>query len=180
MFIQPIILKGDRIDLHPISLKGLSDFHEYSTCEKFYDHFEFSVFENILESRKYLNKLIDRSKSNKEQFWFIQEKNSKKIIGSFGIHSLNEYRSSAEIGYGISPHYWGNGYFQESANIILNYIFNDLCLHRVVARTSALNQASINGLKKVGFKVEGRMKDYYKKNNGLWFDAILMAKVRNN
>jgi len=178
--INPVVLKGDRVLLQPVSLAGLDDFHEYSMYKEFYNHFEFSEFKSILESTEYLKKMINRSESTKQQFWFIQEIQSKKVIGSFGLHSLDEYRGSVEIGYGLSPIYWGKGYFQESVNVVLDYIFNDLHLHRVVARTSESNQASIKGLEKVGFKIEGLMKDYYKKHNGHWFNAVLMAKLSKN
>ena len=92
----------------------------------------------------------------------------------------DRYRSSVEIGYALSPHYWGKGYFLDSISSILDYIFNNLCLHRVVARTSKLNKSSIVGLERSGFKVEGVMKDYYKKHDGNWFDAVLMAKINKN
>jgi ribosomal-protein-alanine N-acetyltransferase len=178
--IDPVVLKGDRIVLQPVSLAGLDDFHEYSMHKEFYNYFEFPEFKNISESEEYLQKIINRSESSKQQFWFIQEIQSKKVIGSFGVHSLDEYRGSVEIGYGLSPLYWGKGYFQESVNVILEYIFNDLHLHRVVARTFESNQASIKGLEKVGFKTEGVMVDYYKKHNGRWFNAVLMAKLSKN
>jgi [ribosomal protein S5]-alanine N-acetyltransferase len=178
--INPIVLKGDRVMLQPISLAGLDDFHEYSTYKEFYNYFEFSKFKDILESKEYLQKLINRSESRRQQFWFIKENKSKKIIGSFGVHSLDEYRGSVEIGYGLSPCYWGKGYFQEAVNIVLDHIFNDLHLHRVVARTFESNQASIKGLERVGFKTEGVMRDYYKKHNGQRFNAVLMAKLSKN
>ena len=93
--------------LQPVSLAGLDDFHEYSMHKEFYNYFEFPEFKNISESEEYLQKIINRSESSKQQFWFIQEIQSKKVIGSFGVHSLDEYRGSVEIGYGLSPLYWG-------------------------------------------------------------------------
>jgi [ribosomal protein S5]-alanine N-acetyltransferase len=178
--IEPIHLKGQRLVLNPVTLSGLDDFNEYSICQDFYQYLEFPVFEDLNESKKYLQGLIDRSKSKLQQFWFIEEAKSKKIIGSFGVHSLDRHRSSVEIGYGISPYYWGNGYFQESANIIIKYLFNDIGLHRIVARTFKENTASIAGLEKLGFNIEGTMKDYYKKHDGNWFDGVLMAKLNSN
>jgi [ribosomal protein S5]-alanine N-acetyltransferase len=175
--IDPVVLKGERVLLKPVSLNGLDDFHEYSMCKEFYNYMEFPEFKSISESKDYLNKLIIRSESSEQQFWFIEEIQSKKIIGSFGVHSPDEYRGSVEIGYGLSPHYWGKGYFQEAADVILDYIFNNLFFHRVVARTSKSNKASIKGLEKIGFKLEGIMKDYYRKHDGQWFDAVLMAKL---
>ena len=49
-----------------------------------------------------------------------------------------------------------------------------------MVRTFESNQASIKGLEKVGFKTEGVMMDYYKKHNGQWFNAVLMAKLSKN
>jgi len=178
--ITPVVLKGERVLLRPVSIDGLGDFHEYSMCKELYDHFEFSKFKDISESREYLKKMINRSESSKQQFWFIEEIQSKKVIGSFGVHSLDESRGSVEIGYGLSPYYWGRGYFQEAADVMLDHIFNNLLLHRVVARTSKSNKASVRALEKIGFKLEGVMKDYYRKHDGQWFDAVLMAKLSTN
>jgi ribosomal-protein-alanine N-acetyltransferase len=143
--IEPIIFTSKNINLEPVSLSELNDFHEYSICSELYEHLEFSPFKTILETKAYLNKLINRSKSPSAQYWFIRANQYDKVIGSFGVHSLEVIRESVEIGYGISPHYWGNGYFNEAATLVLDYIFSQLDLHRVVARTSTANIASIHG-----------------------------------
>ena len=165
--IEPILLYGDRIVL------------DYSMHEVLYNHFEFQKFKDISESKKYLENLIEKSQESYQQFWFIKELNSQKYIGSFGVHGLNEARDSVEIGYALSPIYWGKGYFQESANIIINYIFNDLYLHRITAITAKDNIASIIGLERLGFEIEGVMSHYYKKHDGNWFDGLLLAKLKD-
>ena len=58
--INPILLKGSCILLQPISIEGLSDFHEYSMCKEFYNHFEFPEFNNISESEVLLICLLLR------------------------------------------------------------------------------------------------------------------------
>jgi ribosomal-protein-alanine N-acetyltransferase len=178
--LEPIILSSENIILEPVNLSELNSFHEYSMCSEIYEYLEFSPFQSISETRTYLQKLIDRSKSPLAQYWFVRAKEYDKVIGSFGMHSLKEFRGSVEIGYGISPYYWGNGYFNEAAKLVIEYIFNNLDLHRVVARTSTSNKASIRGLEKLGFLTEGIMRDYYRRVNGQWFDAVLMAKLNSD
>ena len=175
--IDPLIFSSQRIVLEPVTLLGLDDFHEYSLHPDFYKHLEYSPFVTIDDTKKYLNKMIDRSKSPLGQYWFIRSKEHDKIIGSFAVLSLDSNRRSVEIGYGVSPFYWGNGYFTEAINIIVDYVFHDIHLHRIVALTSILNKASIIGLEKAGFKNEGVMIDYYRKYDGQWVDAVLMAKL---
>jgi len=180
MTINPETLISSRIILEPVSLSGLGDFHEYSICEEFYQYLEFMPFETISDSEKYLNKLIDRSRSLSQQYWFVRLEKEDKVIGTFGVHSLNEDRRSVEIGYGISPYYWGKGYFKESANLVMHYLFNTLRLHRIVARTYANNMASVIALEKLGFSREGILRDYYKDTNGDRFNAILLSKLSSD
>ena len=54
--ISPIVLNANRISLEPVSLDYLIDFHEYSTCKEFYEHFEYPEFKDIAETKKYLKK----------------------------------------------------------------------------------------------------------------------------
>jgi ribosomal-protein-alanine N-acetyltransferase len=178
--LTPISISSERILLEPVSLVGLDDFHEYSVYPELYRYLEFSPFQSLKESEAYLQKLIDRSETPFAQYFFIKLNKNDKIIGSFGMHSLDTYRKSVEIGYGISPYYWGQGYFSETLKLAMEYIFNDLCLHRVVARTAILNTASIKGLEKLGFLKEGVMRDYYRGVDGKWFDAVLMAKLNKD
>ena len=61
--------------------------------------------------------------------------------------------------------------------MIIEYIFKELKIHRIVARTAAFNKASTSGLTKLGFTQEGIMRDYYKDYNGKRLDAVLFAKL---
>jgi [ribosomal protein S5]-alanine N-acetyltransferase len=178
--LTPVTISSKIISLEPISMAGLDDFHEYSVKPELYKYFEIAQFQLLEESEAYLQKLIDRAETPYAQYWFIKLNKNDKVIGSIGIHSFNANRKSVEIGYGISPDYWGNGYFSEALKLVTEYIFNDLCLHRVVARTASLNKASVDGLEKLGFLKEGTMHDYYRGVDGKWFDAILMAKLNKD
>ena len=178
--ISAVNLRGDYVSLDPVSLNGLQDFHFYSMYPELYRYFEFSPFETLDESRQYLKKLILRSASPETQYWFIRLSEGERIVGSIGLHSLDLRRGSVEIGYGVSPEFWGRGIFSAAAAIMIDHAFNQLCLHRIVARTSLHNVASIRGLEKLGFKAEGVMRDYYKNTRGEWFDAVLLSRLSSD
>jgi len=177
-----IVLTGNRfqgnlVTLEPVSMSGLADFHEYSMLPALYEHLEYSPFRTIADSRAYLEKLIQRSSAPDAQYWFICLSESGKVVGSIGLHSLDVPRATVEVGYGVSPEYWGRGIFSAACTILIDRIFQDLGLHRIVARTSAANISSIKGLEKLRFHQEGVMRDYYRSLNGHWFDAVLMARL---
>ena len=47
---------------------------------------------------------------------------------------------------GISTKFWGKGYFNETLKLVLDYLFIDLKINRVMAKTPATNLPSINVL----------------------------------
>ena len=165
------------MSLVPVSMMGLKDFHEYAIQPELYRYLEFPPFESLAESRTYLGKLIDRSSAPEAQYWFIQLSENGKIVGSIGLHSFDSLRRSVEIGYGVSPDYWGRGVFKGAAGMLIDYAFEELLLHRIVARTPIQNLASIRGLEGLGFSKEGIMRDYYRHHTGGWWDSVLLSKL---
>jgi len=170
-----IDLKTDRSDLVKISIDGLSDMHRYSIKPDFYKFLEFEAFKNVQETEEYLKKLIEKSKSENGHYWFIKLKSNKKVIGTFGILNIEAKKGFAEIGYGLSPDYWGKGYFKEVLKTVLNYLFFDLNFHRIWAKTQSNNVSSIKGLESVGFKKEGLMRDFYLAADGKRHNAALLS-----
>ena len=155
------------------------DMYEYSKNPSFYKHMEYESHQSIEETRQYLKKLIGRSCSDSGHYWFIFQKVERKIIGTFGLLNIDRRKGSAEIGYGISPDYWGHGYFRETLIMVLKYLFLQLGFHRVSAITQVDNLASIKGLEKVGFRKEGIMRDYYLSlKDSRRYDAVMLSILK--
>ena len=68
----------------------------------------------------------------------------------------------------------GKGYFNETLRILLDYLFYIINLNRVMAKTSITNTSSIKGLQKVGFKIEGQMRKFYRIDKD-FVDANIMS-----
>ena len=179
--IKPIILKNDKnIKLLPVCKheQYLNDMHEYSTLNEFYEYLEFDAFQSFEETNAYLDSLIDRSMSDTGQYWFIYFSLEDVVVGTIGLHSLDANRLSAEVGYGLSPHYQGRGIFSKTLKLILNHGFFELGLNRIVARTDANNAGSIKGLVRNGFTQEGIMRKYYMYvSEQRYSDCVLFSKL---
>lgn len=170
-------LHGKRIKLSKIDESGLQDMYEYSKNPLLYRYFEYEPQKSIEETEEYLRKLIRRSESENGHYWFIKL-NTGKVIGSFGVIDIDWRRKNAEIGYGISPDYWGKGYFSEALNLILEFLFNEQNFHRIFAKTQPDNLSSIRSLERAGFKREGTMRDFYLSYDGKRHDAVILAILR--
>ena len=80
----------------------------------------------------------------------------------------------AEIGYALAPESRGRGLAGEAIRLLLSCCFRDMSLHRVAARVSPENGASIHLIEQCGFRREGTfLKDYYK--GGVWHDTLYYA-----
>ena len=166
---------GENFNLVELSFNYLDDMHEYSIDSRMYEFFEFLPNHDYQSSKKYLEALMERSNNNDAHWWFIQEKNNLKVIGSIGVHGINYRRGSCEISYAVSPNYWGKGAFSEALSMTIETLFSKFNLNRITAVTMTKNHRSIHALKKAGFKEEGIFKEFYLTYAGKRVDATSLA-----
>jgi len=103
-----------------------------------------------------------------------------QAVGGIGytLHDDVE-RASAEIGYWLGTAYWGRGIMTSALRAVTAYAFDrhDV-LRRVYAVPFAWSAASIRVLAKVGYQLEGRMRESAIKN-GAAVDQLLYSILRN-
>ena len=68
------------------------------------------------------------------------------------------------MGYWLAEPYWNQGYTSEAAAALLQYGFNTLGLHKILATHLVENPASGKVMIKNGMIKEGELKDHAKKN----------------
>lgn len=103
-----------------------------------------------------------------------------KYIGGCGYMNANWRNRTAWIGIAIAdPEYWGKGYGTEAAQLLLDFIFNELNLRKVLLNVFSFNERAIKCYQKLGFKEEGRLKEQVYKD-GKYTDDIIMAKFKEN
>lgn len=72
------------------------------------------------------------------------------------------------------PQYWGKGIVSEVLPRVIEYLFETKNLHRIEALLEAGNDSSCQVLRKVGFKLEGTLRDYEIKN-GRFISLLLYS-----
>ena len=92
--------------------------------------------------------------------WFqaaIELKSTKKLIGDCAFHIMANDALQAFIGITLAKPYWGKGLGAETCQCLLNYLFGELHLHRVVAECDVENVASFSLLERLGFRREAHL-----------------------
>ena len=101
-------------------------------------------------------------------------KESGELIGSCGLRMERSDSTEGEIGYGMSPTYWGKGYATEAASEMVRLGFEEFGLHRISAQCIADNVASVRVLEKVGLLEEGRRREA-EWMKGRWWDTLVFG-----
>lgn len=83
------------------------------------------------------------------------------------------------LGYGIDKDFEGKGIMTRALRLTIDYMFNEVNLHRIMANYLPDNIASAKLLEKLGFVIEGTAKDYLM-INGVWRDHVLTSLTNQN
>lgn len=103
---------------------------------------------------------------------------TNKLIGDVGIRKPGVNARYAELGYELDPRLWHNGYATEAARAMLDFAFEQMKIHRVMARVIAENQNSRHVLEKLGMRQEGRLREneYFK---GHYWDTLIYGMLED-
>jgi RimJ/RimL family protein N-acetyltransferase len=96
------------------------------------------------------------------------------LVGDVMLAWTSAEHRTGEIGYVFDPVQHGHGYATEAAAALLRLGFEDLDLHRIVARVDARNDASAAVLRRLGMRQEAHLveNEWFK---GEWTDELDFA-----
>ena len=100
-------------------------------------------------------------------------------IGIFQIRELEPGFRTAEWGFAIGSPFWGTGVFAEGAEMVLEFAFDTLNVHRLEARAAVQNGRGNGALVKMGAVQEGVLRKSLLKN-GRYLDQALYAIVEDD
>jgi RimJ/RimL family protein N-acetyltransferase len=97
---------------------------------------------------------------------------SDTAIGIFQLRELEPGFQTAEWGFAIGSPYWGTGVFQKGAELVINFAFETVGVHRLEARAAVKNGRGNGALRKIGAVREGVLrKSFYR--HGEYLDQVL-------
>ena len=175
-----------------IGRDSLQEFHRYSTNEKLYEFLEFSAFKNKDDTGAYYEKMEKRMNDQKSHYyWFVRLKKNDKLIGSASLANISFQRLSVKWGQGIDPDYWGGNHNLEVHELLKHYVFDVLKMNRISGETMVTNERAIAGVKASGCKLEGVLRQYYRKDGNYidgwsysllaeeYFDQVVLLNQKN-
>jgi RimJ/RimL family protein N-acetyltransferase len=80
---------------------------------------------------------------------------SDTAIGIFQVRQLDASFDTAEWGFALASPFWGSGLFVQGAQLVVEFAFDVIGIHRLEARSAVQNGRGNGALRKIGAVQEG-------------------------
>ena len=132
------------------------------------------------DADQWLNRRMENIQRQDKEVTFAIRKDDGEMIGVVGADSFEIGASHrAEIGYWLARPYWGQGIMTDAVRAYVQYAFDDLKLLRLTAHVFPFNVGSARVLEKNRFKLEGRLRKHFRKEEKL-YDAYLFGLLKED
>ena len=112
-------------------------------------------------AESWITKLSQREEEGTSyEFAICFKENPNKIIGCISLTDVNPKAKRAEMGYWVNRAYWGQGIATEAAKCMINFGFDKIGLHSIIARYFDINPASGRVMQKSGMTYVGTIRDH--------------------
>lgn len=129
--------------------------------------------------------MVERSLSddpNAPPLFTVREPATGELVATFGFHTVSALNRTAELTYVVAPRHWGRGIATRICRGAVDWAFEARGWVRVQATTLEDHVASQRVLRKCGFELEGRMRNFRivrgAPRDYLLFAAVPAAPVR--
>ena len=161
LFLNYKVLRSDRLLLREPADQDISDIFEiYSNPEVMLYFDDRYAFKDIAEAEQMISGYNQAIHDMNGMRWGIVLKESGKLIGTCGFHAISDYHKRIEIGYDLNRDYWGKGIMSEALSLIIDYAFGNSDVNRIEAFVEPPNKASLALLGKLGFCMEGTLREH--------------------
>ena len=147
-------LETERLVLRPLVEADLGDLHRISNDPLVRRY----LWDDEPVSRATIGEVIAQSTRMFSEegvgLFGVRLRGGEKLLGFCGFVRLEEMEEM-ELGYELTPDYWGRGLATEAARACLRYALEEVSLPRVIAGANAPNVASLRVLEKLGMKPLG-------------------------
>lgn len=176
--MRQVFLEGKNIFLSPLSKEdALEDYASWLNDQETTLFMGSGKFPVSIEGLKNYIEAYNNSKEGILLGIFL--KKDSRHIGNVTLHQIDWIHRVAEIGILIGDKKSrGKGYAIEAIELITSHAFNKLNLHKLCAGVVKGNEASKRAFEKIGFKVEGILREHFYLN-GEYHDCYRMGLLRS-
>lgn len=171
--IENVNLSSGKLLLRELAESDWSDVHQYASQDIVSEYQTWGP-NTEEESKNYVLKGMEDSSRRPRTRFVLAIIYEEVMVGAVELNIRDISNKVGEISYIISPNYWGNGIATEAGNLLINFGFEEIILHRIFATCDPRNVGSSRVLEKLGMKKEGVIREHLLAKDG-WRDSLLYS-----
>ncbi len=173
-----VTIKTDRLLLRQFEVSdALSMYNNWAKDERVTKYLTWEPYKSVAEAEKMLEYWCEAYENESTYNWAIVYEG--KPIGNISVVRLSERDERVELGYCIGFDYWNLGIMTEAVHAVIDYLFKEVCVHRITISHVAENPGSGRVALKCGLKCEGGKRGYFKYSDGVFLDVIDYSILRD-
>jgi len=169
-------LETERLLLRSFDENDLHDFNYYAKDRDVGPNAGWPPHETQAQTREVILRFMAE-----DNVWALEEKSSRKVIGSLGVHrdSRRDRSDSVRmIGYALGKDWWGKGYMTEAVKRVLQFLFEEKEMELITVYHFSFNQRSQRVIEKCGFHREGVLRQASRLYDGSILDDVCYSMTR--
>jgi RimJ/RimL family protein N-acetyltransferase len=100
-----------------------------------------------------------------------------RFLGATGLPNFDWNQRVFEVGYWLRTSAWGRGYAGEAVQLLARLVFEELSGVRLELRCDARNDRSRRVAERLGFSLEGRLRNETRDSHGQLRDTLVYALI---
>ena len=178
-------IETERLVLKYVTNDHVNEVFDHFASEAVNKYVDFEPAEKVSDAEEIINWGQTLFMNGNGILWGLFNKADDAFMGQ--INYVNKASANftgdthrTEIGFDLSPRFWGNGYMTEAMKRTISYIFNDYQpnIKRIEAIINTRNHRAQKLVKQIGFKKDGVLRGYVEWQNELW-DMSIFSLLKN-
>jgi [ribosomal protein S5]-alanine N-acetyltransferase len=167
-----VSLSTDRLTLRPLRNEDAVALYSIFSNEQVMRFWSSTPWNSLEVSKQFIERDKVAMAEGKHLRLAIVANSTNSVLGTCTLFDHISQCRRAEVGFGLSPEAWGQGYVFEAVSEILLFGFTAMSLNRVEADIDPRNGASAKSLERLGFKKEGHLRERWIVGNEVSDSAI--------
>jgi RimJ/RimL family protein N-acetyltransferase len=127
----------------------------------------------------FIAKCREHRVQDREYVYVVADAASDRAMGIIGLRHVDQPMRTAQIGTWLGRRYWGTGVNGEAKQLLLDFSFGILALHRIEARIAVDNLRSRRAFERLGARSEGLLRESFFKD-GVYHDQDLLVVLEQD
>jgi RimJ/RimL family protein N-acetyltransferase len=171
MSLPPLsAIETARLSLLPVAPAHLDDLLEVNGDAQVTRFVPYKTWVTRRDGEAWLSRMTALADSGGAHQLVLKRKPDGKVVGTLLLFKFNEASRRLEIGYALGRACWGQGFMREAVSATCDHAFAEMGIRRIEAEVNPSNAASCRLLSRIGFALEGTLRQRWTAK-GLTYDT---------